>query len=291
MMKVYPLLLIVLLSMHAFAADGNGNNATALEEPENATAIKELVIESGRNLETYRFSLNQVQDMAVINTTDGQMIYEGRMQALGAGAFNVTGRALKIAMATISLPAGDEENASSVSTEIYFFNNTTYSKIGCNWTAKRLPLAEDVWESQNRLEQSVRLMNMSDVRLLGSDEIDGKDLYKIEVVQKRGTLSALIREQLGSSLPLDAANISAILDNASIRYILWITKDSLLPEMEYVQMNMTASPEMLGLQGPSDQEMVINSTVTSRYSGFNESVNVALPDEAKNARVISLNVP
>ncbi|HWQ20943.1 MAG TPA: DUF6612 family protein, partial [Methanotrichaceae archaeon] len=289
MMKLYPLILIVLLSIPAFGDDKN--NVTALEELENATSIKELVIESGKNLETYRFSLTELQDMEVINTTDGEKIYEGQMQAIGAGAFNVTSRALKMAMATLSLPAGQEENATSLSTEVYFFNNTTYTKLGCNWTATSLPVAEDIWESQNRLEQTVNQMNMSDVRLLGIDEIEGKDLYKIEVVPKKGAFSALVKEQLGSSLPLDTVNISAILDNASIRYILWITKDSHLPEMEYVQMNMTASPEMLGLQGPSDQEVVINSTVTSRYSGFNESVNIALPDEAKNARIISLNDP
>jgi len=287
MMKLYPLLIIALLSIPAFGDDKN--STYALEESENAEAIRELVIESGKNLETYRFSLTQVQDTVVINTTDGDRIYDARMQALGAGAFNVTGRALKMAMATLTMPAREEENASSISVETYLFNNTTYTKLGCNWTASSLLLDEDVWESQNRLEQSVNQMNISDVRLLGTDEIEGRDLYKIEIVPKRGAFSALVKEQMGSSLPLTALNISAILDNASIRCILWITKDSHLPEMEYLQMNMTLSPEMLGVQGHLDQEMHINSTVTSRYSGFNESVNIVLPGEAKSARVVPLN--
>jgi len=245
----------------------------------SATDLKELVIESERNLESYRFILAEDQYIEIINLTKGNKPYQTRLSTLGSGAFNLTGRAAKVVTASLSYPVGLEENATATTTEVYVLNDTLYSKVDGNLTAIKMSFPESVWVSQNRLNRSAELTNASTIRLLGAVTINGEVLYVVEVIPENGLVSSLISKQLGSSLPRLSMNLSSLFNNTQLRYILWISKDGNLPRAEYIQTNMTVAPGMLGLPGKGDMEIHIDSIITLRFSDFNKSISIVLPEQ------------
>lgn len=254
----------------------------------NATALKELITESERNLEVYRFTLAQDEQVERINLTTGSTINQARLITLGSGAFNLTAKATKVITALLSYPVGQEENAISMANEVYVLNNTIYSKVNGNWTAVNLPLPESVWTTQNRLNQSAELANASDIRLLGTEVIDGEGVYVVEVIPKMGAISSLISNQLGPGFSISSINLSALFNNTEVRYIIWISMDSHVPVAEYVQTNITINSRALGLSGRGNIVNHIDSVTTLEFRGFNESVNIVLPQQAMQAEMLPL---
>jgi len=280
----YLLLLIAFL-----IATASAQYVVSIETPAgnvNATALKELITDSERNLELYRFTLAQNQQIETTNLTTEKTTYQAF--TLGSGAFNLTGKATKVVTASLSYPVGQEENATATATEIYVLNNTLYSEVNGNWTAADLQLPESVWTTQDRLNQSAELTNASDVRLLGTEVIDGEGVYVVEVIPKSGAVSSLISNRLGPGFSISSINLSALFNNTQLRYILWISMDSHVPVAEYIQINMTLNPELLGLSGRENIVDHIDSVTTLRLSGFNKSVNIVLPEQAKQAGISPL---
>ncbi len=258
----------------------------------NATALKELVVESEKNLESsgsYRFTLAQDEHVEIINLTTGNVTYQARVLALGSGAFNLTDKATKVVTASLTYPVGREENATAVATEVYVLNDTLYSKVDGNWTAMNLSLPESTWTIQNRLNRSAELTNASEVRLLGTVVIGSEGFYVVEIIPKSGAVSSLISNQLGPGFSISSINLSAPFNNTRLRYILWISMDSHIPMAEYLQTNITLTPGMLGLHSKGNMEMHIDSVTTLGFSGFNKSVNIVRPEQARRAEILSSN--
>lgn len=273
----------------------------------NASMLKDLVMESEKNLETYRFTFTQDENIAIVKLPLGNTTYQTKLLTLGAGGVNLTSKALKTVSTSLSIPVGQEEKATSATTELYFLNDTIFRNVNGNRTVLNLTFPENIWMSQNRLEQSSDLINSSRVRLLGSEAIDDVGYYVIEVTPDSSALSALVSRQLGSnfskSLPTQisgglgpnssgstlALNLSALLNNTRLRYVIWITEDTHLPSLEYVQMNMILTPNMFGLSKAANLEMNIDSVTTVIFSGFNKTIDIALPKEANMAGIASLN--
>ncbi len=289
MKKCNLLLLAISLVVLSFSMASAQNTDNLTVASMNATFLKELVAESESYVDSYRFTLIQSQNTEIVNQTDGNVTYHARLLSLGSGAFNLTGRSTKVVTAALSYPTGQQENAVAVATEVYIINDTAYSEVNGNWTAIKLPLPEDVWLRQNRLNQSAGLTNASNISLLGIEIIDGKGFYIVEVIPESSAISSLVNKQLGSSLPSSSINLSALFNNTRLRYVIWISMDSHLPQLEYVETNMTVTPEMLGLPSDGNMEIRINSVTTLNFSGFNESVNIVLPDQAMSAELVSLN--
>lgn len=254
----------------------------------NETALKELIAESERNLEVYRFTLAQNQQIETINLTTGNRTSQASIFTLGAGAFNLTGKAAKVATSSLSYPIGQEENAIAVANEAYVINDTLYSFANGNWTAVNLTLPESIWMTQSRLNRSIELTNASDLRLLGTEVIDGQNVYIVEVIPKSGAVSSLISNQLGPGFSISSVNLGALFNNTQVKYIMWITADSHIPFAEYIQINMTINPGMLGFTGRGNIEEHIGSATTVQFSGFNKPANIILPDQAKHAGISPL---
>lgn len=308
MKKYYLLLLITLtLSLAVIVSAEQTKNSSANMNYTNSTTLKELVMGSEKNLETYRFTFTQDHNVAIVKLPAGNTTYQTKILTLGAGGVNLTSKALKTVSTSISVPVGQEQNATVATTELYFLNDTIYRNVNGNKTVLNLTFPEDIWMSQNRLGQSSDLINSSSVKLLGMQAINDVNYYVIEVTPNSSALSALVSRQLGSnfskSLPANvsvgmgstiygstlALNLSALLNNTRIRYVIWITEDSHLPSMEYVQMNMILTPGMFGLPSAANLEMNIDSVTTVIFSGFDKTMNIALPKEENIAGEASLN--
>lgn len=281
---------LLFLTVFSFAASPAQHISLAetLSDNVNETALKELILESEENLDLYRFTLAQNQQIETINLTTGNTIRHASIFTLGAGAFNLTAKAAKVDTSSLSYSIGEEENATALASETYVVNDTLYSHANGSWISLNLALPESVWTAQDRLNQSEELTDSSDIRLLGKGVIDGESVYIIEVIPKSGAISSAISNQLGPGFSISSINLGSLFNNTRVRYILWISMNSRIPVAEYVQINMTIKPETLGLPIRGIVEDHIDSVTALRFSGFNRSVSIVLPEQARQARVTPL---
>jgi predicted lipoprotein with Yx(FWY)xxD motif len=276
----YSLLLIAFLLTTASAQPGIsvGNM--------NTTALKDLIVESERNLESlnsYRFTLSQDQRIETINLTDGNATY--RLFTIGSGAFNLTGKAMKLVTASLHYPVGQEENANTTTTEAYLLNDALYTSVDGNWTAATLPLSASIWSMQTRLNRSAGLTNASDIRLLGTVVIDGEGFYVVEVIPRSSAFASLVSNLLGPGFSISSIDLSSFFNNTKLRYVLWISMSNHTPVAEYAQTNTTFAPEMLGLSSKRNIEYRLDAATTLRLSGFNKSAIIVLPERAMRAQI------
>ena len=123
---------------------------TALETPGNSmntTALKALVAESEKNLQSYRLTLAQDQYIERSNLTGYGSSNQVRALTFGAGAFNLTGTAAKMVIESLSQPIGQEENATAAAAKVYILNDTIYTRADGNWTSLTLPLPREHLEN------------------------------------------------------------------------------------------------------------------------------------------------
>ena len=251
----------------------------------NASALQSLVVDSSAKLESYSFSMEMVQNMDLVNLSSGeaQKLYT---RSIGLGFTNMTDRALKLVMASLTYEKGDEENSTAIALEEYLLNDTMYIKMDGNWTVMKLPAAAAAWSQQNTMEQQVNMFKQSDLTLMGSETVDGQDCYKVRAKMDMRAYASQQSGEMASYLPMASTNNTDLFRNMTLDVYYWITKDTHLLKKTDVQQVFTLDPQSLGLpaKGPERQEMRIISETSMLFEGFNESVNIVLPPEARNAQ-------
>jgi hypothetical protein len=209
------------------------------------------------------------------------------IKTLAAGGFNRSNRSMKMVMAQLAVPAGDEGNSSALAIEEYILNDTAYIKVDGNWTAFRLR-EPNLWAQQDQARQQLELLNRSDMALLGSEAVDGQDCYRIRVVPDMQSYASLAEEQLGPSL--GRVNVSQFYKNSTMDVVYWISKkDNLLAKTEmFMTFNLT--PESLGETAIDSEEMHMAIRLIFRFMDFNQKVRDLLPAEARGTEVVNLNL-
>lgn len=291
---IIPLAAILITGVASVTGQEGSNSSKVVNESSviNSSALKELILDSQIQPKTYLFTLDVDQRLEIVNVTspnetESQVI---STRSIGAAALNSTAKAMKIVLASISMQEGQEENASTMATDMYLLNDTLYMKVDGNWT--RITLVglslESLWEQENEIERQREELNNSNITFLGYENVNGIDCYKIQVIPDMKAYAALKENQMGSSLSSTIAslNLSALFNNASISEISWISRETLLPAKTEISMNMTLTPVTLGLpeKKAGRLEMRIDTLETIAFSGFNRSIDIALPEEAKGAR-------
>jgi hypothetical protein len=258
----------------------------------NATALKELVINSENNLKSYSLTFSENEDIKIVNSTSGNTTSLVNIQTLGAGAINRTSKSAKIVIASLVLPLGDVVDAATISAEVYYINDTLYSEVDGNWTAMKLALPGAFGTNQDMMSQTAVLLNASTIRLVGIDVINGERYFVVEVSPQSSAISSYFEQEIGSTSPMipqSIKNLSSLFNNIQLRYILWINTASYLPEQTFAIINITTTPGMLGYPGGNSTEIYINSSITTRFSDFNKTINIVLPEAAKRAEMLPLN--
>ena len=267
-------------------------NDTATDEDLNASELKAMLSASSASLQSYRFLLEMDQTTELVNLSDPAVESQRiASRSLGIGAVNMTARALKLVMATVILPEGDEGNATAMAIDEYLINDTVYLRLDGNWTSLQIPFSEDVWSQQNTIEQQVEMFNSSNITLLGSEVVEGLDCYKLKAdIDMQSFASQL--SQNNSYLPLQPINFSQLFNNATLGAYYWITKDTHLLKKSEVSESFVILPQDLGLPptGPENLEMHVHADISMIFDGFNESIKIELPAEAKTAEALSLNM-
>ena len=265
-------------------------NSTSIEEL-MSSALRDLVVDSSAKLESYRFSLEMEQNIDLVDLSSGetQQLYT---RSFGFGSANMTDRALKLAMASLTYAKGDEENSTSIALEEYLINDTIYLKVDGNWTSLKMPAVASAWSMQNTMEQQVNMLNQSNLSLIGSEIVDGQDCYKVNAKIDMGSFADQLSGQVASYVPMQSMNYTDLFRNMTLNVYYWITKDTHLLKKTDVVEKFTVTPQSLGLpaSGPERQEMRLNSKISMLFGNFNESVKIELPAEAEEALPFPMNL-
>lgn len=306
-MKLWIILLAAILMMGVASVTGreDSNSSKAVNESSvmNSSALRELILSSQTHPETYLFTLDMNQRIVIINATQSNKTESQAIstRSFSVAALNSTAMALKMVLASLSVPEGQEENASVMATEMYLLNNTLYMKIDGNWTRMALVglSLEGLWKQENEIALQREQLNNSSISFLGYENVNGIDCYKIKIIPDLKAYAALQETQLGSSISSTIAssnmtspnttsslNLSSLFNNTSMSEISWISRETVLPVKTEISMNMTLSPEALGLPETKAGrlEMRIDTLETMMFSGFNRSIEITLPEGAKEAK-------
>lgn len=276
------------LIMFSTAAWAEEDNASLETDPVLA-ALKDVVVNSS-NMTSYRFTIDMDQTMKLTNLTNQteapQIIL---IKSFGSGSLNQTEKALKMALASVVTPVGDDENVTAMAIEEYFINDTVYMKIDGNWTKLTLNLP-DGWSSQDSAAEQIEMLNQSQISLLGIETVEGIRCYKIGIVQDMDAFLKLASQQ--GDLMLGTINLSELYQNATMDLIYWIDTDqNLLRKME-MTMDMSLDLEDLGIpaEGAEDVQVKMLLHTVYLYRDINENIQIVLPPEAAAAQPLGLGL-
>lgn len=298
---IVPLLAVIFAV--AFTAtclgdSGSPQTANASIEKINSSFLKEIVLGSKVQPATYLFTLEMDQKIVISNNSVSNGTKESQeilTKSFGAGALNMTGKAMKMVMATLAVEAGNEENASATSLEMYLLNDSMFMKIDGNWTETKLSglSLKDIWKQQDKIGQQRESLNGSDITLLGMEHINGTECYKIRVIPDMESYTAVMKEQIGTTKVLPYMNISDLFNNSSISYVSWISKEGHLPLRTAITTNMTFSPMILGqtVKKAGNFGMHIETSYSMAFSGFDRRVKIAMPEDARKATILQVFGP
>ncbi len=278
----YLILLALAILLCSSGALGQTSNASFDELI--TSAMQSLVVDSSAWLQSYRFSMEMEQKVDLVNLSSGdiQKLYT---RSFGYGMANMTDRSLKLSMAALTYAEDDADNSSAMALEEYLINDTIYMKVDGNWTALKMPGVSDAWSAQSTMSQQIERFNQSRLTLMGSEMVEGEDCYKVRAEMDSNSLSDQLSGEVASLMPMQGMNYTELFRNMSLDVCYWITKDThLLKKADVVEI-FSMTPQSLGLNASEsgDLEMRINAEVSMIFEGFNESVNIQLPAEAKKA--------
>jgi hypothetical protein len=276
---------LIMFSTAAWAEEGN----TSLGTDPVLAALKDVVVNSS-NMTSYRLTIDMDQIMTLTNLTNQseapQIIL---VKSFGSGSLNQTEMALKMALASVVTPVGDDENVTATAIEEYFVNDTVYMKIDGNWTKFALSLPNG-WSSQDTAAEQIEMLNQSQISLLGIETVDGMKCYKIGIVQDMDAFSRLTSQQ--DDLLLGTINLSELYQNATMDLIYWIDMDqNLLRKME-LTMDMSINLQDLGIpaEETGDKQVQMLLHTIYMYRDINENIQIVLPPEAAAAQPLGLGL-
>jgi len=257
--------------------------------------IKEMVLATAGKINTYQFDMDMTQKTLISNET-GET--EMAMTSTGNGVVDNINKKMKLEMTmTMELP---EEAKTPETTEMkmdmYFINNTMYTKMDmgmpempAQWTKMEMPEGyEELWESQNQIDQQMELLNVSKVELLEDEKVNDMDCYVLKLtpdiekywqtVMKQKGLSELM-QSLGQN---DSFDIGKLIKEMSLKY--WIAKDTKFPMKTEMHIKMVMSSEDLNIPGTEEKfTMTMDQRTNMVFYDYNTPVMIELPEEAESA--------
>ena len=258
-----------------------------------ALSLKSLVAESSAELESYRFLVNMEQNIDLLNRTseDSQSLVT---RSFGVGAANMTEKALKLSLVTLTYDQSDASNTSIMALEEYLVNDTIYMKLDGNWSYLKMPSLDQAWSSQTTLDQELLILNQSRLTLLGSERVDDRDCYKVLAEMDIGSMADQLSAEAASLLPDLGINYSQIYSNSSLTATYWIDKESHnLKKADVLEIFVINPQSALGLsaeEAGAAEEMTITSRVSMNFLGYDEDLEIRLPAEANAAADILANL-
>jgi outer membrane lipoprotein-sorting protein len=242
----------------------------------DAKDLKTLMSNSGKDLDSYRFVTETVQEIkSMENSTEASTLV---IKSLDKGAVNLTAQNMSIS--TSKSASSGSEALPPMKQEVYVIRDMAKVNLDGNWSQAALQDAKYFWALQNVAEKQDMLLNSSQLVLSGSETIEGQDCSRIEVIPDRKAYESVLFEQLGSVLPLAYMNLTKLYKSSTVNWTLWVSKDDGLPRKEDVMMVFSVTSEMMEL--PDDQindfMIEIDLNTTTLYMDYNQPLVITLPE-------------
>ncbi|MDY6779183.1 MAG: DUF6612 family protein [Halobacteria archaeon] len=272
----------------------------------SAEEIRDRSLASMEKVDSYEFTMEMNTDVE----------FEGGgsvLGSMGTMSFNVTGEgSVNVTSQEMKMTMTGRASGFGMNTTVYVVNDTMYFKysnplMSDRWIRMNLPYGS--WNSQNMLKRQKRLLNISEVKYLGSETVDGTETYVLRVEPDPEKYDKLAIKQLSGAQPgsigslFDPETFKDAFTTENITAKQWIAKDSNYPVKSSVNLSMSLnysavfdsmmkSMNMTTGNGSTRRRMKslfenvtasYNMKMTMTFSNYNEPVNVELPQGAENA--------
>ena len=283
MRKILPLFLVLILSF-AFVGCGGGETLT----PEQIDQLATNVTSAMENIETYQFDMDMGMTMDVTGGTE-----EGKitMDATGNGAASLVDQKMKMMMTmAMDIPGMGKETMEQESylVEGWMYVRQSLAGMDLGWMKTEMP--EEMWETQNPLDQQTEFLTGGDLSLvksLGSEKVAGVDCYVLEVTPDMVDLANYLSQQQGMEglTPADLTKLVVAIKQFSIKE--WLAKDSGLCMKASNHILMELTPELLDLAPGDFDKMAVDMDIEMTFRDYNKPVSIVLPPEAMDAQEIT----
>lgn len=305
MKRLLPVLAIIAIVYFSGCVEKQG-----VAQP-NENAVKASMIKAADNVSSYSFEATHNQTDVINEGSNNAANATIRSARSGVSASidlkNHKAMADLVTSTSMSTPEESQKISSSSGTQ-YNIGNITYTKMdGGNWTQLKDPTPEStLWASgrYNALKSRAQYINESQLNIAGSEAVDGKDCYKLNLITNSTVYNQTLTNAVDSIVfPFVAnLNMTSLGKNSNIEALAWVEKDSgLIRKYEYM-LRLSVVPELVGVINiSSNQIMMFNQTVRQsikpvevsidinnleRYYDFNQPMNITPPKEALNTMPI-----
>ena len=267
------------------------------EERMSTAEIKEMVLATAENIDTYKFDMDMTQKTLISNET-GEM--EMTTLSTGNGVVDNLNKKMKLGMTmTMKMPEKAEmPEPMEMKMDMYYVNNAMYMKMdlgipempAVQWTKMEMPEGyEESWESQNQVDQQMELLKVSEMELLEDEKVNDVDCYVLKLTPDIEKYWKTVMKQKGMSELMqnlrqnDSFDIGKMIKEMSIKQ--WIAKDTKFPMKTEMQIKMVMSSEDLNIPETKEKfTMTIDQTADMVFYDYNEPVTIELPKEAESAK-------
>ncbi len=252
----------------------------------SADQLKQVIAKSAENLSSYSYSRSAdssalynnssvEKKLEVVRTTEGKV---NRLENLAWWGSQLS----------------TKNGAGVLNWQSYFVNGSEYLNIGDNWTRIDFKDPSQIRYDFDELPGQITLVENSDMRLIGSENIGGKAYYKLVGEPNRSIYRTIIARQILSALyaspiqlPKDLKNQtinidrSGLINKSNVSITAWISKDNSLLNRLDINTSSTITPQILNVSSP-DFKILSWLNESTTYGNFNSEVNIELPRNATN---------
>jgi hypothetical protein len=198
-------------------------------------------------------------------------------------------------LSTKSTRTNFEGESTTHKAETYLIGKSLYTCDNDEWKKYVVPDSFKAIEERDELRSLTKIVSGSKAVLIGSEQIDGEDCYKLRFTPdpdvSRKILASLALMAMSASpvelpdMDMEAlANDEDLLDD-KIVWTAWISADDYILRRVVSDVRLSLTPESLHPpQEAQDLRVESASQKTTTFSGFNEKKPVVLPDEAEHAK-------
>ena len=305
------LLLVLVLIVVAFSGCTEKSPSVA---DKSAAELKTLSVAAAENLTSYSIKSSMTQTLKLDsgnNATEGksttitenaETVAVVNLSSLEAHATGSTQNQMEM--------TGQPANTSTTKADVYQIGNSTYvNDESGNWTHLADPRSkEEVWgpDKNNQVKAIAATFNLSTTEDLGSEAISGEDAYKLKIVTGSGdqinlqnAAFAIAAKVTQYPMYLPSVNRTELNETGKIEKTIWISKKSYLPVKYQSTMSFTMTPEIIGALDPNTSQMKmfnqslrlgeisVSIMTDDQYSDFDKPTDIALPEQALSAPVIT----
>ena len=236
----------------------------------SASEIKAWTLNTYPQVSSYSFSIK----MDMTSTTSGISGGSFKSTMIGSGVVDNVNEKLKMETST-NIPG-----QGSVSMSCYILNNILYLNSGVSgidqWMKINLTQFGNMysWYSYDQMQMQVDLLSCAKVERLPDENVNGKECYVLKIIPDLDKLCDAMMEQQGLSSGFsDTSFFSDMMDDFTIKIYTEKSTDFIIKSYQDMSMDMSF--------GGMSMSMDMHSSIV--FSGYNQPVNVVLPEDALNA--------